>query len=190
MPALQPFQLPQLQHQEVASGGSDLLGTLGQVAGTAVGTAVGGPLGGQIGGSLGGQLGSGDGVSLAKTAGDVASQGAGASKLKGFADKAVGKIGEAVQPNLNKITGALGTQQLNLPQTAQENVEFDEFGMPIYRNKGGMTPMSMEMPNQLAKGFQYGPLASVEYKQMGGKVQNHMKVSYHNPLMQKPSADK
>ena len=179
MPQLRPFQLPQLQHAQIESGGNSALGTLGALAGQAVGTAVAGPAGGAIGGNIGGQL---AGTGTVDPAGV-----AGAALGTGAAQEAIGGALNTGAFNVKEKLGALS------PEDAAFVAEDDfDFGTGQFLNKGGMakgmSPMSMDMPNMLAKGFQYGPLAAVEYKQMGGKVQNHMKVSYHNPLMQKPSA--
>ncbi len=184
-------------------------GPAGAAAGSALGGAAGGALDGKsteeiagkaatsyaMSGALGGAIGEG-GVGALDAATDQGSNSALDNMMtSGEITDMSGGAAQVQQAPLASPFGAdplRGYGQDQLPDYMQANQ-----GRAMYANTGGPVPNAngtpsnskfnysntdMNTPNQLVEGFQYGPLASVEYKKTGGKVGESYKMSYHNPL--------
>ena len=201
-------QLQHLQHQQQrANPLGGILSTVGGIAGTAVGGPMGGMAGSALGGAVGGQdmstitqgaLKKGASAGVGSVIGDALDTGTAAIDDALTTGEITDMAGGAAQVQQAPLAGPFGADPLRgygqdqLPDYMQANQ-----GGAMYANTGGPVPNAngtpsnskfnysttdMNTPNQLVEGFQYGPLASVEYKKTGGKVGESYKMSYHNPL--------
>jgi len=182
-------------------------GALGGPPGAAAGSALGGAAVGALQGKSTGEI---AGTAATGLAGSAAVKGLATDALAGsLADattsgdilEMAGEPAPLVSPS---GAGPLGVDPLQgygqdqLPDYMKTN----QVGNVMHASTGGPVPnkmgapstskfnysdTDMNTPNRLVEGFQYGPLASVEYKKTGGKVGESYKMSYHNPLANQTS---
>ena len=166
----------------IRQGGGSGLGPLLSTLGTVAGTAIGGPLGGAAGGALG-SLAGGASPEQAALGGATAALGTpqASDAIKGvLGGAATPAAGNALEDPLKQFLGNSAFGQVG-GGVLGKALGFNQGGQVPGYNKGGMA--AEDVANAMSKGFQYGPLASVEYKNTGGKVSESYKTSYHNPLM-------